>query len=173
MLLADAEVSGDEPDAGGHPDERVFDALDVRSPRELHLDGGDVRRQDLLVWLLFESEADSIGPRRLARYIRMLIDGYGFALPANAMALATRARACARRSRCCCLLRSSEMRPSPAPATVSANSKNNDDVFVSAASPQQPQPYDQQVRRLAARAVAASIISKRRALCHAAAAASP
>ena len=42
VLLADAEASGDQPDAGGHPDERVLDA-----------------------WLLFESEAD-ISPRRLA-----------------------------------------------------------------------------------------------------------
>ena len=67
VLLADAEASGDQPDAGGHPDERVLDA-----------------------WLLFESDAD-ISPRWLARYIRMLIDGCGFALPADAMALATRA----------------------------------------------------------------------------------
>ena len=54
------------------------------------LDSGDVVRQDLLEWLLFESEED-IRPRRLARYINMLIDGYGFVLPANAMALAMRA----------------------------------------------------------------------------------
>ena len=32
----------------------------------------------------------SDSPRRLARYITMLVDGYGFALPANAQALAKR-----------------------------------------------------------------------------------
>ena len=77
VLLVDAEASG-EPGAGGHPDERVLDAADVRAPGELYLDSGKVVRQDLLEWLLFESEAD-VSQRRLARYIRMLIDGYGFA----------------------------------------------------------------------------------------------
>ena len=89
VLLEDAEATGYEPDASlsGQPDERVLDALDVRAPRELYVDSGDVVRQDPLEWLLFESEAD-ISPLRLARYIRMLIDVYCFVLPANAMALA-------------------------------------------------------------------------------------
>ena len=67
----------------------MLDAVDVRVPRELYLDNGDVVRQDLLECLLFEGEVDA-SPRRLARYIRMLIDGYCFALPGDAAALATR-----------------------------------------------------------------------------------
>ena len=61
VLLADAEASG-EPDAGGHPDERVLDAADVRAPREPYLDSGEVVHQDLLEWLLFEGEVD-VSPR--------------------------------------------------------------------------------------------------------------
>ena len=88
VLLADAEAKSGEPDALGYPDERVLDAADVRVPREVYLDNGEVVRQDLLEWLLFEGEVDA-SPRRLARYMRMLIEDYGFALPADA-ALATR-----------------------------------------------------------------------------------
>ena len=92
VLLADAEATC-EPDADGHPDDRVLDAMDVRAPRELLLDSGDVVRQDLLEWLLFDNEKPVVAdnnPRSLARYITMLVDGYGFALPAKAMALAKR-----------------------------------------------------------------------------------
>ena len=46
-------------------------------------------RQNLLEWLVFEGEVDA-SPRRLALYMRMLIEDYGFALPADA-GLATRA----------------------------------------------------------------------------------
>ena len=84
VLLADAEASG-EPD-----DERVLDAADVRVPREVYLDNGEAVRQNLLEWLVFEGEMDGVSPRRLARYMRMLIEDYGFALPADA-GLATRA----------------------------------------------------------------------------------
>ena len=54
----------------------------------MYLDNGEVVLQDLLEWLLFEVEVDA-SPRRLARYMRMLIDDYCFALPADA-ALATK-----------------------------------------------------------------------------------
>ena len=85
VLLADAEASG-EPD-----DERVLDAADVRVPREVYLDNGEaVVQQNLLEWLVFEGEIGA-SPRRLARYMRMLIEDYGFALPADAGLLATRA----------------------------------------------------------------------------------
>ena len=83
VLLADAEASG-EPD-----DERVLDAADVRVPREVYLDNGEAVQQNLLEWLVFEGEIGA-SPRRLARYMRMLIEDYGFALPADA-GLATRA----------------------------------------------------------------------------------
>ena len=92
VLLADAEAKSGEPDALGYPDERVLDAEDVRVPREVYLDNGEVVRQNLLEWLVFEGEmvVDVVSPRRLARYMRMLIEDYGFALPADA-GLATRA----------------------------------------------------------------------------------
>ena len=83
VLLADAEAGG-EPD-----DERVLDAADVRVPREVYLDNGEAVQQNLLEWLVFEGEIGA-SPRRLARYMRMLIEDYGFALPADA-GLATRA----------------------------------------------------------------------------------
>ena len=69
----------------------MLDAADVRVPREVYLDNGEVVRQNLLEWLVFEGEmVVDMSPRRLARYMRMLIEDYGFALPADA-GLATRA----------------------------------------------------------------------------------
>ena len=47
VLLAEAEASG-ETDALGYPDERVLDAADVRVPREVYLDNGEVVRQNLM-----------------------------------------------------------------------------------------------------------------------------
>ena len=94
VLLADADASGDagEPNAGGHPDERVLDAADVRAPREMYVDNAvtTARSCTRTYWSgCFEGEVD-VSPRRLARYIWMLIDGYGFALRGDAAALATR-----------------------------------------------------------------------------------
>ena len=84
VLLADAEASG-EINALGY-----LDAADVRVPREVYLDNGEAVRQNLLEWLVFEGEVVDVSPRRLARYMRMLIEDYGFALPADVW-LATRA----------------------------------------------------------------------------------
>ena len=102
VLLADAEASG-EPDAAGHPDDRVLDALDVRAPREPFLDSCDVvrhwQRQDLLEWLLFDHDEKCRTARGASRATSRCSSTATDSRCRRMRRRSPRGRPCARRSR--------------------------------------------------------------------------